>query len=67
MTVRFAGLGNLHRRAARAGVHLSSSDIYYVDRPKSRAGTEYILGLSAISERAIREAIKRLARLHEQS
>ena len=66
MTVRFPGLGNLHRRAARAGVHLSSSDIYYVDSPKGRAGTEYILGFSAISERAIREAIKRLARLHEQ-
>ena len=63
MTVRFAGLRNLRRRAEQAGVHVSSSDIYYVDPPKGRAGTEYILGFSAISERAIHESIRRLSEL----
>ncbi len=58
MTVRFTGESNLRARAERQGVHLASSDIYYLSKP---AANEFILGFSATSERALREAVKRLA------
>jgi GntR family transcriptional regulator/MocR family aminotransferase len=60
MSVRFTGLRDLRAPAADAGVHISSSEIYYFTKPQ-RAAAEYILGFSSLSERAIRESIKRLA------
>jgi GntR family transcriptional regulator/MocR family aminotransferase len=59
MTVRFKGLPNLRVHAERQRVQLSSSDIYYFSKPTP---DEFILGFSATSEPAIREAVKRLAR-----
>jgi GntR family transcriptional regulator/MocR family aminotransferase len=61
MTVKFNGSRNLASRAARAGVHISSSEIYYLDKPTGAAAAEYILGFSAVSERTIRESLRRLA------
>jgi GntR family transcriptional regulator / MocR family aminotransferase len=58
MTVRFSGAGNLVAHAAQHDVHLSSSDIYYMARPTR---SEFILGFSAESERALREGVRRLA------
>jgi GntR family transcriptional regulator/MocR family aminotransferase len=58
MTVRFAGARALRARAERQGVHLSTSAIYYLSTPPAH---EFILGFSAISERAIREAVRRIA------
>ncbi len=58
MTVRFTGTPGLGALAERQRVHLSSSNLYYLGTP---APNEYILGFSAISERAIREAVKRIA------
>jgi len=58
MTVRFTGAGNMAARAARQGVQLSSSDIYYTAHP---VRNEFILGFSAESERALRECVRRLA------
>jgi GntR family transcriptional regulator/MocR family aminotransferase len=60
MSVRITGCRDLGARAADAGVHISSSEIYYFTKPR-RAAAEYILGFSSVSERAIRESIKRLA------
>jgi GntR family transcriptional regulator/MocR family aminotransferase len=65
MTVRFAGVRDLRERAARRGVHISSSDIYYLAPRTGAAAHEYILGFSAISERAIRESIRRLASVED--
>ena len=39
-------------------VHLTGTGIYYLSKP---APNEFVLGFSAISERAIREAVRRLA------
>jgi GntR family transcriptional regulator / MocR family aminotransferase len=61
MTVRFTGVRGLQEKAARAGVHLSSSEIYYLDAARGGAATEYILGFAAVTERTIRESIRRLA------
>jgi GntR family transcriptional regulator/MocR family aminotransferase len=61
MTVGFTGVPDLCARAKRCGVHISSSNIYYSATPKRGRATEYILGFSAVSERTIRESIKRLA------
>jgi GntR family transcriptional regulator/MocR family aminotransferase len=58
MTVRFSHAGDLVARAERSGVGLSKSDIYYLSRPPAN---EFILGFSAETERALREAVKRLA------
>jgi GntR family transcriptional regulator / MocR family aminotransferase len=58
MTVRFRGGDDLAARAGRRGLHLSSSDIYYLGRP---VRNEFILGFSAESERTLREGIRRLA------
>jgi GntR family transcriptional regulator/MocR family aminotransferase len=61
MTVRFTSVRGLQEKAARAGVHLSSSEIYYLDAARGAAATEYILGFAAVTERVIRESIRRLA------
>ena len=61
MTVRFNGVRDLGAHAKRCGVHLSSSEIYYLRNKTGTAANEYILGFSAVSERVIRESIKRLA------
>jgi GntR family transcriptional regulator / MocR family aminotransferase len=61
MTVRFSNGHDLQARAARAGVHISSSGIYYLNGARGVAATEYILGFAAVSERVIRESIRRLA------
>ena len=61
MTVKFSDIRDLRTKAARAGVHVSSSDIYYLNRRRETTSTEYILGFAAISERVIRESIRRLA------
>src|SRR5262245_43837019 len=58
MTVRCSGGDGLAARAAQRGVHLSSSDIYYMGKP---VRNEFILGFSGESERTIREGIERLA------
>ena len=58
LTVRFGPARGIRARAQRAGVHLTGTDIYYLSKP---APDEFILGFSAIGERAIRESIKRLA------
>jgi len=47
------------RRAMQNQVELVSADGYYLTQPP---GNEFILGFSALPERAIREGIKRLAR-----
>jgi GntR family transcriptional regulator / MocR family aminotransferase len=57
MTVRFSGAGNLAARAAQHGVHVSSSEIYYLGRP---VRNEFMLGFSAETERALREGVRRL-------
>ena len=61
MTVRFTSVRDLRARAERAGVHISSSDIYYMNRTRPSAGTEYIFGFAAVTEGVIRESIRRLA------
>jgi GntR family transcriptional regulator/MocR family aminotransferase len=61
MTVRFTNGHDLRSRAAQAGVHISSSGIYYLNGARGVAATEYILGFAAVSERVIRESIRRLA------
>ena len=61
LTVRFTNARDLRARAARAGVHISSSDIYYLDSARRAAASEYILGFAAVTERVIRESIRRLA------
>jgi GntR family transcriptional regulator / MocR family aminotransferase len=58
MTVRFRRGAGVPARAERREVHLASTGIYYLATP---VPDECILGFSAISERAIREGIKRLA------
>jgi GntR family transcriptional regulator/MocR family aminotransferase len=59
MTVRFPAGSGIRARAQRAGVHLAGTEIYYMSKP---APNEFILGFSAIGDRAIREGIERLAR-----
>jgi DNA-binding transcriptional MocR family regulator len=61
MTVRFKDVLDLTAQAKRCGVHLSSSEIYYLGNKSRAAANEYILGFSAVSERVIRESVKRLA------
>lgn len=58
LTVRFRGADGIRARAERSGVHLAGTGIYYLAAP---APDEFILGFSAIGERTIREAVKRLA------
>ena len=43
MTVRFTNGHDLRSRAAAAGVHISSSGIYYLNGARGVAATEYIL------------------------
>jgi len=59
MTVTFPAGRGIRARAQRAGVHLAGTEIYYLSKP---APNEFILGFSAIGDRAIRESVKRLAR-----
>jgi GntR family transcriptional regulator / MocR family aminotransferase len=59
MTVTFPAGRGIRVRAQRAGVHLAGTEIYYMSKP---APDEFILGFSAIGDRAIRESVKRLAR-----
>ena len=57
LVVRFESAG-IATRAARAGVHLVSTRAYYAgDAP----GHEFIVRFSGVSERALGEAVKRLA------
>jgi len=56
LLVRFASQ-SIGARAQRNRVHLASAERYYAS---GRAPREFIMGFSAISERAIREGIKRL-------
>ena len=56
LLVRFAS-GSIGARAQRNRVHLASAERYYAS---GRAPREFIMGFSAISERAIREGITRL-------
>ena len=58
LTVRFRGADAIRARAERNGVHLADTGIYYLETP---VRDEFILGFSAIGERTIREAVKRLA------
>jgi GntR family transcriptional regulator / MocR family aminotransferase len=58
MTVRFRRALGIRARAERGDVHLASTAIYYTAAP---VPDECILGFSAVSERAIRESIRRLA------
>src|SRR5262245_55644905 len=58
VTVRFSGAGDLTARAERNGVGLSRSDIYYLSKAPAN---EFILGFSAETERALREAVKCIA------
>ena len=58
LTVRFRGADAIRARAERGGVHLAGTGFYYLSTP---VPGEFILGFSAIGERTIREAVKRLA------
>jgi GntR family transcriptional regulator / MocR family aminotransferase len=44
-------------RAARSGVHLTSAAPYYMNK---RPDNEFLIGFSAVSERTIREGLRRL-------
>jgi GntR family transcriptional regulator/MocR family aminotransferase len=57
LVVRFESAG-LATRAARSGVHLVSTRAYYAGEAP---GNEFIVRFTGVSERGIREAVKRLA------
>ena len=59
MTVKFAHGVGVGARAQQHSVHLAPTDIYYRSKP---AANEFMLGLCAIGERTIREAVERIAR-----
>lgn len=48
------------RRARLAGVGLVSARLYYLGESR---GDEFVLGYSGLSERKIREGVRRLARV----
>jgi GntR family transcriptional regulator/MocR family aminotransferase len=58
MTVTFRAPHLVQARAQASGVHLASTDIYYESKSVKN---EFLIGFSAIGERTIREAIKRIA------
>jgi GntR family transcriptional regulator/MocR family aminotransferase len=58
MSVRFRAAAAMQARAERQGVHLAGSGVYYLGRAPAN---EFLLGFSAISERMIRDGIRRLA------
>jgi GntR family transcriptional regulator/MocR family aminotransferase len=58
MTVTFRAPGLVRARAQASGVHLAATDIYYGSKPVKN---EFLLGFSAIGERTIREAVKRIS------
>jgi len=58
LTVRFRRGAGVRARAERGDVHLAGTGIYYMG---AAVPDECILGFSALSERAIREGIRRLA------
>jgi DNA-binding transcriptional MocR family regulator len=58
MTVTFRTADLVRARAKAFGVHLASTDIYYQSKP---AKNEFMIGFSAIGERAIREGVRRIA------
>jgi len=58
ITVTFRSPHLVQARAQASGVHLASTDIYYESKSVKN---EFLIGFSAIGERTIREAIKRIA------
>lgn len=58
VTVRFRLGARVRAAAERHGMHLASTGIYYLSRP---VPNEFIFGFSAIGERTIRTAVRRLA------
>jgi GntR family transcriptional regulator/MocR family aminotransferase len=60
VTVRFRSGAAVRAAAERSGIALASTAIYYLAKPPSN---EFIFGFSAIGERAIRTAVRRLASL----
>ena len=58
LTVRFEAGWEIGAAAERNGVQVTSTGMYYMGR---RSADEFILGFSAVSERTIREAVRRLA------
>jgi GntR family transcriptional regulator/MocR family aminotransferase len=58
LTVTFQRGAHVRTMAERNGVRIADTGIYYLGKP---APNEFILGFSATGERAIREAVKRLA------
>ena len=58
LTVIFKRGTDVRATAERNGVRIAGTGIYYLSKP---APNEFILGFSALGERTIREAVKRLA------
>jgi GntR family transcriptional regulator/MocR family aminotransferase len=58
MTVTFRAPQLVRARAQASGVHLATTDIYY---ESTSVKNEFLIGFSAIGERTIREAIKRIS------
>ncbi|HLK48816.1 MAG TPA: PLP-dependent aminotransferase family protein, partial [Bryobacteraceae bacterium] len=58
LTVRFEAGSDVGTAAERNGVQVTQTGMYYMGKP---AAGEFILGFSAVGERTIREAVRRLA------
>jgi GntR family transcriptional regulator/MocR family aminotransferase len=63
MSVRFRAAAAVRARAAQQGIHLAGSSAYYLGKAPAN---EFLLGFSAISERMIRAATRRLKLTGEQ-